>query len=293
MKSFKESWLDSASKKNSTLCAGVDPPSYLMGRGEKGLPLGTNKRDWVLKYIEAVSPYCAAFKPNVRYFGFEGDNELLKEMGALARDKGMVFIQDSKEADIGETNDGGIFTAALRGAHAVTLAPFAGNMEEASKQAKGRKIGLITMGIMSSPEYKFVKNMLVEVPAGGEGFRPFELQKIGDETYTKFYIKQIVEANKFGVDGIVLGAPSSKNHITEGEIETISAYYPNGLILVPGIGAQGGEVTLLAKHFSLEKIIANVGRALMFPKGANSTPEDQAAEAKMYMNMLNELRKAA
>jgi hypothetical protein len=40
-------------------------------------------------------------------------------------------------------------------------------------------------------------------------------------------------------------------------------------------------------------VIVNVGRAVMFPKGAASTPADQAEAAKMYMNMLNELRMAA
>ena len=62
------------------------------------------------------------------------------------------------------------------------------------------------------------------------------------------------------------------------------------LKLVPGIGKQGGEVVMLAKHFNKDELIANVGRALMFPNGAYSGPEDWVAAAKEYKEMLNKLR---
>ena len=293
---LKESWLAAVDKKNSILCAGIDPAEYIMGRTEKGegLPAGVDKRSWVLSYIEAVAPYAAAFKPNVRYMSAEHDHALLCEMGELAQEKGMVFIQDSKEADIGATNDAGIFRAALRGAHAVTLAPFAGNMEEASKQAKDRRIDLITMGIMSSPEYKKVKNKWVDVSDDHSTYDLADIKDIEGVPHTRFYINQVRDAERFGLAGIVLGAPSAKNHITEKEVKNVARYF-NGLILVPGIGAQGGEVTMLSKYFKGNRIIPNVGRGLMFPdpKKAYAGPQEQASAAKEYMTMLNELRKTA
>lgn len=292
---LREAWLEAVEKKNSILCAGIDPAETIMGRTDKGsgLPAGVNKKDWVLKYIEAVAPYAAAFKPNVRYFGSEGDSSLLNEMGWLAQEKGMVFIQDSKEADIGETNDAGIFTAAKRGAHAVTLAPFAGNMEEASKQGRDRNIGLITMGLMSSPDYASVKNMWVEVGKDVSAYESRDLKEIDGKPHTRFYIKQVRDANRFGLAGIVLGAPSSTNHITDEEVATVKRYSrADMLVLVPGIGAQGGEAAMLLKYFEATQLIANVGRALMFPdpRKAYSTPEDQAAAAKNYRDILNGLR---
>ncbi len=298
MKSFKDAWLEAVDKKNSILCAGVDPAECIMGRTDKGsgLPAGTKKRDWVLKYIEAVAPYAAAVKPNVRYMGAENDPALLKEMGDLAQEKEMVFIQDSKEADIGETNDAGIFYAALRGAHAVTLAPFAGNMAEAAKQGLDRRIGLISMCLMSNPEYARVKNRWVDISDDVAFYEPSDIKDIDGVPHTKFYLQLARDAHRFGIAGIVLGAPSKTNHIKEEEVRKVSQYYgKEGLILVPGIGAQGGEVTMLSQHFEPSRIIANVGRALMFPepRKAYATLEDHVSAAKQYQEMLNTLRAKA
>ena len=290
---LRDAWFEAVDKKNSILCAGVDPADYLMGRTDKGagLPVGTNKRDWSLSYVEAVAPFAAAIKPNLRYFSRGGDSELLDEMCMLAHDKGLIFIQDSKEADIGETNDAGIFGAALRGAHAVTIAPFAGNMKEAAGQGKDRGIGIITMGLMSSPDYLNVKNMWVDVSDDVDNYEVNDIQAIDGKPHVRFYMKQVRDANRFGLAGIVLGAPSSSNHITEEEVAKVKNYSGNLLLkLVPGIGKQGGEVVMLAKHFNKDELIANVGRALMFPNGAYSGPEDWVAAAKEYKEMLNKLR---
>jgi orotidine-5'-phosphate decarboxylase len=295
---LRDAWLAAVDKKNSILCAGIDPADCIMGRTDKGagLPAGTDKRDWIFKYMAAVGPYVSAFKPNVRYFGGRGENEILNEIGAWARELGAVFIQDSKEADIGETNDAGIFRAALRGAHAVTLAPFAGNMEEAARQGRDRNIGLITMCLMSSPDYATIKNMWVAVPNDAGNYDPADIKEIDGVPHTRFYMKQARDANRLGLAGIVLGAPSSSNHIKESEVEKVSRYLgKDALLLVPGIGAQGGEVTALTKYFDATRMIANVGRALMFPEPgkAYATSVEQAAAAEKYRDMLNELRKAA
>jgi orotidine-5'-phosphate decarboxylase len=77
------------------------------------------------------------------------------------------------------------------------------------------------------------------------------------------------------------------------EVANAARYFgKEELVLVPGIGAQGGEVTSLANHFSANNLICNVGRGLMFPAGAKSTPEQQAEAAKQYMEVLNHLRAA-
>jgi orotidine-5'-phosphate decarboxylase len=301
MVSFIEKWLAAVDKKGSNLCAGMDPSEYAMGRTEKGegLPAGADKRRWALDYLEAVAPYVAGFKPNLRYWGsaFDNDLETLNELFGKAEELGVIAIQDSKEADIGSTNDAGIFYAAMRGADAVTIAPYAGNMEEAAQQGKDRKIGLITMCMMSNPDYKKEKNMLVDVSDNSEAYDIKDITTLGGDgiiPYVRRYIQLARDANRFGIDGIVLGAPSSKNHITEEEVANVAKYFrKDGLILVPGIGAQGGEVSMLVKYFKMEQMIANVGRSLMFPKGPNSTPEDQANAAKEYFEMLKNLKKAA
>ena len=316
MVTFLEKWLAAVERKNSIACAGFDPPDFEMGRGDKGLPEGVNKRDWGLKYVEAVSPYVAALKPNMRYQGKPGrlakqemgDLEALGEIVGLAHSKGLVVIQDSKEVDIGETNDSGIYYAAkrnfdiadeLRDADAVTFSPFAGNLEEAVKQARSRKIGLISMCLMSNPGYEREKNKLVLINPNDESPYSHKDHVVIREgnfsgTYVRQYIQLAHDARKFGSDAIVVGAPSKGNHVTEEEIEAISRYFGReDLLLVPGVGAQGGEEGMLAKYFDPDHLIINVGRAMMFPKGAKSTPEEQADAAKLYQERFNKLRAKA
>ena len=101
---------------------------------------------------------------------------------------------------------------------------------------------------------------------------------------------------KFGVDGIVIGAPSPKdhpkpNHIKDWEIAKVRSYVDdNMLVLLPGVGAQGGEAGKIWKYFDKNNVIVNVGRSLMLPNGMNSTPQDQKDTAKHYKDTLNNLR---
>ena len=302
--SFKEKWLEAVDKQNSVLCAGLDPAEFEMGREEKSLPEGVIKRDWALKYVEAVAPFCAAVKPNIQYWKnaeitggpqiIEGGMRTLREVADLSHSLGLVTIDDSKLADIGSTNEAGMYHSAQKGYDAVTLALFAGNMEEAAKQLEEQGIGGIHMCLMSNPEFARVKNQLVPVQEGDA----YHIEDVMEARfsaleYVRKYIQLAHDANKFGLDGVVIGAPSKKNHITEREIENARRYVGDEmLVLLPGVGAQGGEADAIWKYFAADRVIVNVGRSLMLPNGSNSTPEEQAATAKHYMTMLNELRAA-
>lgn len=291
---FREKWLTAVEQKNSVLCAGLDPADVEMGRGETGLPKGANKLDWALAYIKAVAPYCAAIKPNLQYWKNDEGMASLQKIANVAHALGLVVIDDSKLADIGDTNDAGMFFAAQK-ADAVTLAPYAGNWEESSKMAKERTLGIISMCIMSNKEYAREKNKLV--PVETEEFpylKNFLVEVPNRGIFVPQFIHNAYEAKKHHMDGVVIGAPSAKNHIKDEEIKIIrSVVGEDMLVLLPGVGAQGGEAGAIWKHFGKDKVIVNVGRALMFPKGQHSTPEQQAETAKNYQMMLNDLRNAA
>ena len=89
------------------------------------------------------------------------------------------------------------------------------------------------------------------------------------------------ESQKAGADAIVIGAPSDKNHIKEAEIEKLKQLF-NGLILMPGVGAQGGDAAKVINLFG-NNVIANVGRAIIYA-------QDPAKEAEKYRDMLNKSR---
>ncbi len=284
--SFREKWIAAVRLKNSVLCAGLDPAEFTLGRGEEGLGPEEDKLAWALNYVHAVGHYVAALKYNVQYWRGIDDGRAIQEIVAAARAHGLVVIEDAKLADIGSTNDAGMFYAALR-ADAVTLAPFAGNMEEATRQAKERDIGLITMCLMSNPEYAREKAKLVPVVPEDYICRNVVVQ-VNGQPYVPQFIQLARDAQRCGLDGIVIGAPSPKNHITEEELTEVRASVGDKmLVLLPGVGAQGGEASKIWEHFDRDNVIVNVGRAVMFPK--EGTPEEAALH---YRRMLNELRDA-
>ena len=296
--SFREEWLKAVKDKRSVLCAGIDPPEFEMGRDDKGLPKDVFKRDWAVKYLQAVAPSCAAIKPNAQYWKSQGfDNDTLIELGNLAHELGLVVIDDSKLADIGASNDAGIYGARKREANAVTVAPFAGNLEEIANQGRNRGVGIISMCLMSNPEYEREKNMLVPTD-DLEGYHPKDIIDVDGSNYVRRYIQLAHDARAFGVDGVVIGAPKEiadekgkRFHPTLDEIENVRKYVGEKmLVLLPGVGAQGGEADTIWEYFGSNNVMVNVGRSLMFPEGSNSTPKDQAEKAKEYRDMLNQLR---
>lgn len=282
---FKTKWQAAVEKKNSVLCAGLDPADLASG-AKDALAQGIDKRMWALGYVHAIAPYCAAIKPNKRFWEAAGDDAALSQISDLAHSHGMVVIDDSKLADIGSTNAHGFYNSWGRNVDAVTVAPYAGNIAEAAAQAHGLSLGIITMCIMSNPEYEREKNKLV--PIGDPASYRHDVVNVQGTSYVPQYLWLAAMAHESNIDGIVLGAPSSKNHITETELAKARHYAgDNVLALVPGVGAQGGEAGALFKYFGKDGAIINVGRDLMFPKG-----KTHAEAARDYRDMLNTLRGA-
>ena len=295
MTSFREKWLAAVEKKNSVLCAGLDPAEYKMGRSEEGLPESVkdnqDKLAWGMRYLEAVAPYCAAMKANVNYWKAEGNMESLAVLCELAQELGLVTIDDSKLADIGSTNDAGLYHAKQKGFDAVTLAPFAGNLQETVGFARERDIDLISMCLMSNPGYESVKNQWVRVEDMDNFPNPFDTVEIQGVPHVRKYLQLAHDAARYGLDGIVIGAPNKKNHLKDEEIFIARAYSRDDtLVLLPGVGAQGGEADVIWKYFDKDNVIVNVGRRLMFLKGSKSTSKQQAEAARHYKEMLNESR---
>lgn len=291
---FKEKWLETVDKKNSVLCAGLDPAEFRMGRGAKGLPEYSVKRGWSLAYIEAVAPFAAAIKPNFQYFKDAGDVRTLREVTELASHLGLVVIDDSKLADIGSTNDAGVYHSKKSGFDAVTVAPYAGNMGDCADQGRKRDIGIITMCLMSNPEYENEKNMLVPITEEESfEFEQEDVVKFHGQHYVPRYIDLASKASVHGIDGIVIGAPSDENHLSDGELAKARQYAGGDrLVLLPGVGAQGGQAVKIWEHFDKRYVMVNVGRDLMFPGGNTAGKAEHEAAAKHYMEMLNEKRAA-
>ncbi len=260
---FAQKWRTAVDRKNSILCVGLDPAEYGQ-RGGNTLPVGSDKLKWCLGFVEQVAPFAAAIKPNRNYIKDFSRGQTAALVGKI-HSLGMLAIDDSKLVDIGETNESGFYHAQVEGFDAVTYAPFAGNTREAAEQAHAKGLGLIALVLMSNPEFETMKTAKIR---GMPGYEYFALQ-----------------AAEYRVDAMVIGAPSPDNHIKDGEVRRVREIAGERLVLMPGVGAQGGDAKHIIGVFG-DNVIANVGRAIMYA-------HDPAREAKNYRDMLNGIRAAA
>ncbi len=156
------------------------------------------------------------------------------------------------------SNDAIFFQCAKEKFDATIYSPFAGNLEEAVKQAHAYGLGLISLLLMSNPEFDRIKHC----------FR----KKDGTDI-----LLDITKESR--ADGIVVAAPSLRNHISYQEIVKISAALFDRLVLVPGMDVQGGEARLLVGLF-LNNTIVTVGRSITHAKN----PKEEDKNFRDYVN---------
>jgi len=283
MANLKQKWQIAVDIKNSVLCAGLDPSESAMKE------IGSTKKEWAFSYIESVAPYCAAIKANTNFWKTENDMKTLEEIVALAHSLDMIIIEDCKLADIGSTNDECMNTASEKKIDAITFSPFAGNLKETGEQAKKRNVGIISMCLMSNPEYNLQKNNLIAIESSF--YAQEDVLLIEHVPYVKQYVSLAYQAQIYNIDGIVIAAPSKDNHVQEQEIADISKYIrENEIVLVPGVGAQGGNIEFMWMYFKKDQMIVTVGRALMFPQGIKSRVSEHREAALHYKELLNNIR---
>lgn len=248
-----------AQDKNSLLCVGIDPAESGQ-RATACLPAGADKLQWCLELVRQTGPYASAIKINRNYVKDFSRSEMQRLTGAI-RDENCLSIDDSKIADIGSTNHAALYHAKQEGYDAVTYAPFPGNIAETAAYARELDIGLIMLVLMSNPEFQLMKEA-----------------RFGESYGFEYLARQIVQHQ---IEGLVLGAPSPKNHISAEEVARVAQLSgPHTMALVPGIGAQGGEFQSILKQFG-RRALFNATRSICF---AN----DPGAAAKNLRDQINE-----
>ncbi|MGE0172204.1 MAG: orotidine 5'-phosphate decarboxylase / HUMPS family protein [Oligoflexales bacterium] len=252
-------WLETVKNKKSQLCVGVDP-TFSRADSKRRLSDGTDKFAWCQKIIKDVAEYSAAVKINRNYIK-DLSGEAVTELNSLIHELGMVSIDDSKIADIESSNSEGLFQAKNEGFDYVTHCPYPGNIKDATQAAHSYDLGLITVLIMSTPTFLPLRNAMYE----------------GKPLYDLF-CAQIKES---GCDGIVLGAQSVKNEIEQNLIQHIHSIVGKKLVLIPGVGAQGGDAGGILKLFG-DHCIVNVGRDVIYS-------ENPAQKARYYRDLIRTL----
>lgn len=246
----------------SMLCVGLDPePSKFPGawRGDAGRIF-----DFCAGIVDATKDLVCAFKPQIAYFhAHRAEDQLERLMAHIRRvAPGVPVILDAKRGDIGATAEQYAREAFVRyQADAVTLSPFMGfDSIEPYLRYDGR--GAILLCRTSNP--------------GGDDLQAQALAG-GDKLYEHIARLAAGPWNRGGQIGLVVGATYPE------EIARVRALAPTLPLLIPGVGAQGGdaEATVRAGWRADGPIIVSSSRAVLYASAGDdwAPAARRAAEA--------------
>ncbi len=242
---------------DSMLCVGLDPdakryPAHLANDPDRAYT-------FCKAIVDATAPYACSFKPQIAYFASQSAEAQLERLCAYIRSAypAHVLVLDSKRGDIGDTAKQYALEAFERyHADAVTVNPYMGFDTIQPYLAHAGK-GIIVLCRTSN--------------AGGSDFQSLN---VGNEEllYERIARLAATEWNATGQLSLVVGATFPA------ELAKVRALVGDMPLLVPGVGAQGGDVqaTVTAGSDSSQYgMMINSSRAILY--ASNGSDFAQAA----------------
>ena len=246
---FAEALAQASRRNGSMLCVGLDPePAKFPGamRGDAARIF-----EFCAQIVDATKDLVCAFKPQIAYFAAQRAEEQLERLvahiHAVAPD--VPVILDAKRGDIGATAEQYALEAFERyRADAVTLSPFMG-LDSIEPYLRHDGKGLILLCRTSN-----LGGSDLQAQALATGELLFEhIARLAAGPWQR-------AANAQGRIGLVVGATFPA------EIARVRALAPTLPLLIPGIGAQGGDVqaTVAAGWREGGPIIVSSSRAVLY-----------------------------
>jgi orotidine-5'-phosphate decarboxylase len=271
--------LRNAERQNrSLLCVGLDPdparfPAHLKNDA-------TRIYDFCAAIVEATADTAIAFKPQIAYFAAHRAEEQLERLMAHMRRVApqVPVILDAKRGDIGSTAQQYAIEAFERyGADAVTLSPFMGfDSVQPYLQYHGKGAFLLCR----------TSNR------GGDDLQNQRFASVEGQPLLYEHVARLAQGpwNLNGQLGLVVGATYPA------EIERVRAIAPTLPLLIPGVGAQGGDAVATVKAGLRTRggettgaIIVNSSRAILY---ASDGADFAEAARRAALKTRDELRNA-
>lgn len=278
-------------KVNSLVCVGLDSalekiPSHL--QSEKYPQFAFNKA-----IIDATADLVCAFKPNSAFYEAQGEKGMLELKMTFEyiqkKYPDVVTILDAKRADIGTTNLGYIsYIFDYLGSDSVTLHPYLG--KEALKPFLDRKDkASIILCRTSNPGAGEFQDIVI--PNSFRDPNKEMLKQVQhDQPFTLYqYIAQQVSQtwNEHNNCMLVVGATYPE------EMKKVRSIVGDIPFLVPGIGAQGGDIEKAVKAGLDSKnrgLIINSSRGIIFASKGDDFAEKAREEALKLKDEINKWR---
>ena len=270
---LKSRWAASS----SLLCVGIDPepgryPSTFVDDPDRVFAFGR-------AIVDATAEYACAFKPQIAHFAAQGAEDALERLIAHihAAHPGIPVILDAKRGDIGSTARHYAAEAFDRfHADAVTANPYLGGDSLAPYLERAER-GVVVLCRTSNPGAADLQDVLVADARGGT--RPL---------YQRVAEKAARDWNDNGNLALVVGATWPAQL---GEVRAIVG--PSMPLLVPGIGAQGGDLEGVLKHgLNAERagLIISSSRAILYASGEADFADAAARVARETRDAINRYR---
>jgi orotidine 5'-phosphate decarboxylase subfamily 2 len=210
----------------TVLCVGIDPDPASLPAGFAATVAGVER--FARLVLEASLPHAAAVKPNLAFFEAFGSAGLaaLERLRALVPDD-VPLVADAKRGDIGTTvarQADALFEAL--GADAVTVSPYLGEEAIAPLLERGDRFAYVLCRT-SNPGAAEIQALVVG---------PDERAGWPAEALWARVARRAVTWGPGGTVGLVVGATAPA------ELAAVRGLAPGLAFLVPGVGAQGGEV---------------------------------------------------
>lgn len=266
---FADRLVAAVERKGAPLCVGLDPDPTLM-------PEGLGVAEFCRGIVDAVADVAVAVKPQAAFFEAQGADgwAALAEVCDHARAAGLLVVVDAKRGDVPSTARA--YAAALAPlADAITVNPYLGG---------------------DSLEPFFARDALgvfVVVKTSNPGSVDLQDLPLADGRPLWQHVADLVDrwgADRLGASGLssvgaVVGATFPQ------EVAEARRLLPRSVLLLPGVGAQGGRADDLAEAFSAgpASALVSASRSVLYADRGQGWQEAAATEATRLADELRVL----
>lgn len=268
---FIESLRRIQSRNDSLLCVGLDPepakfPAHLHGQDDATFA-------FCRAVVDATADLVCAFKPQIAHFAAQHAEEALERLIAYihTRHPGVPVILDAKRGDIGSTAAHYANEAFDRyGADAATVNPYLGQ-DSAQPFLDRADRGVIVLCRTSNPGAAELQDLQIE----------------GRPLYQHVAQRVATQWNHHGNCMLVVGATWPDELV---QVRGLVADLP---LLVPGIGAQGGDVGAVVRRGVTSDgggLVISSSRAILYAGNGNDFADAARAAAQRQRDEINRYR---
>jgi orotidine-5'-phosphate decarboxylase len=269
---FRTRLADAWRRQDSLLCVGLDPDPARFPHGVARDVHGLES--FCREIIELTAPYVCAFKPQIAYFAALGAEAALERLcAAIRRDHPhVVLVLDAKRGDIGDTARRYAVEAYERyGADAVTVNPWLGTDS-------------------LEPFFDYAdRGTFVLCRTSNPGSDEFQARIVDGEPLYVHVARTAADSwsKRAGV-GLVVGATRPT------ELRDVRNVVGDMPLLVPGVGAQGGDATSVVTNGATDDgtgLLVNSSRAVLYAAADDGWREAARSAAMNTRDELNAARR--